>query len=258
MISEVAAIGCEVLESLGPGLVVHLSHAGVAHGLLALAEAGGVATPDLSEAVTAQGLSALASVAVPGVSALLNVALQPSANPALLANLSALASSLSPAIVDAASELSHIADALQGAGREVRIDLGMPADFEYYTGPVFTFRQGSREVGRGGRYELCGALGNHAAAGIGLDATAIAQLDNRSAGEALYVAVIPASPADYGRAMAVAKTLHRNDIPASLEEQRRGPLALRVHSETVELLVEGSTGQTGTLEELLPLLFRYK
>jgi histidyl-tRNA synthetase len=254
---EVAAIGCEVLESLGETVVVHLSHAGVTQGLLRLAEQHPGPNVEVSEAVTVRGLSALRDAAGPA-GALLSVALQPAADAELLANLKALAAPVAPGIADAASELSHIAEALMAAGRDVRIDLGMPADFEYYSGPVFAFRHAGREVGRGGRYRLHGALGSHSASGMGLDAAAIAELHDGTIDDAMYVAVIPASPADYGRAVGVARTLHRNDIPASLEEAATGPVSLRVEGEQVELWAEGKREQAGSLEELVPLLLRYK
>ncbi|MCA9824771.1 MAG: ATP phosphoribosyltransferase regulatory subunit [Dehalococcoidia bacterium] len=255
---EIAAIGCEVLESVGGGALVDLSHAGVTQGLLRLVEARGAGGPELAEAVTAQGMGALADAGVPEVTTLLNVALQPSADVALLTNLSALAAPTSPMVVEAAAELSQIALALQAAGRDVRIDLGMPADFEYYTGPVLSFQQRGREVGRGGRYRLCGALGSHSAAGMGLDTAAIAEHGDTSREEALYVAVIPDTPADYGRAMVVARTLHRNDIPASLEEQADGPVSLRVSGAEIALWAEGKREKSGQLEDLVPLLLRYK
>ena len=88
--------------------------------------------------------------------------------------------------------------------------------------------------------------------------TAVANATSQSNDGALYVAVAPASPGDYGRAISIARTLHRSDIPASLEERATGPVALLVRGEAVELWADGIQEKAGPLEEVVPLLLRYK
>lgn len=256
---EVAAIGCEVLESLGARPVVHLSHVGVARGVLdLLRQAGTEVTPDLSDEVTAQGLRALRPPGAGTVAGLLDAASEPSDNPAILANIGALAGDGSPDIARAVEEMGNITAALQQAGREVMIDLAMPADFEYYTGPVFEFRVDAQEVGRGGRYELCGTLGSHSAAGLGLDMASLAGPSGTGGDEVTFVAVVPASASDYGRAVGVARTLHRSDVPASLEQTDGPRVTVRVADQALELHAEGETHRVGSVDELVPLLLRYK
>jgi ATP phosphoribosyltransferase regulatory subunit HisZ len=152
-----------------------------------------------------------------------------------------------------------MANALREAGRPVVLHVGMSTDFGYYTGPVFEFRHGARVWGRGGRYALAPSLGGHSATGLGLDATALASAIQRDDEGPSIVAVVPAEPADLGRAIEVARTLHRNDIPAALQSAGGStPVAVLVAGGRLQARTPEGLVPLARLDDLLPLLLQFK
>jgi ATP phosphoribosyltransferase regulatory subunit HisZ len=142
----------------------------------------------------------------------------------------------------------------------VTLNVGLSPDFGYYTGPIFEFRREGHLWGRGGRYELAPSLGGHSATGLGLDATALAAAVRPDDSRSSVVAVIPARPADFGRAIEVARTLHRNDIPAALlaETAESSAVSVMVNGERLEARTPEGVVPIETLDRLLPLLFQFK
>jgi hypothetical protein len=107
---------------------------------------------------------------------------------------------------------------------------------------------------------LADSLGGHSATGLGLDATALASALHGDETQAIIVAVVPASAEDFGRAIEVARTLHRNDIPAALLAQptESSPLAVMVSGERLEARTPEGVVAIDSLERLLPLLIQFK
>jgi histidyl-tRNA synthetase len=259
---EVAAIGFEVLDAVAPGSACHLSHAGFAGGVIQLLEAAGVVVPpEIADLVTAGGLAALRDVSRPVAAAatIVDLAATPSDDVALLANIAAVAGESAPAIRAAAEDCTVMANALREAGRRVALHVGMSTDFGYYTGPVFEFRSGAHLWGRGGRYSLAPSLGGHSATGLGLDATALATAIQREDEGPAVVAVVPAQAADLGRAIEVARTLHRNDIPAALQSDGGStPVAVLVAGGLLQARTPEGAVPLASLDDLLPLLLQFK
>jgi histidyl-tRNA synthetase len=260
---EVAAIGFEVLDSVVPGSALYLSHAGFARGVVELLESAGISVPsEIGDAITAHGLQALADItkSVPAASTIVELAGRPSADVALLANIAAVAGDTSRRLTAAIEESATIAAALQASGRAVILDVGLSPDFGYYTGPIFEFRRDGRLWGRGGRYELAPSLGGHSATGLGLDATALASAVPADGTLSSIVAVVPARPNDFGRAIEVARTLHRNDIPAALlaAPAESSAMTVVVRDGVMEAHTPEGVVQIETLDRLLPLLFQFK
>jgi histidyl-tRNA synthetase len=155
-------------------------------------------------------------------------------------------------------ELQTVAAALAGAGRVVSIDLGIPSDFEYYTGVVCEFRSGAKVWGRGGRYSLAGPVGQETACGLGLEATALAGYLRRQDGVEGVVAVVPAEPAAMSRALEAARTLHRAGIAAALGEDNTATLSLRVGTETLSAHTPDGERSIEQLEDVVGILIQYK
>jgi histidyl-tRNA synthetase len=226
-----------------------------------LEAAGVVVPPETADLVTAGGLGALRQVARPvaAAAAIVDLATAPSDDVALLANMAAVAGVAAPAIRAAAEDCTVMANALREAGRPVLLHVGMSTDFGYYTGPVFEFRSGAHLWGRGGRYALAPSLGGHSATGLGLDATALASAIQRDNEAPSIVAVVPAEPADLGRAIEVARTLHRNDIPAALQSAGGGtPVAVLVAGGGLQARTPEGLIPLTSLDDLLPLLLQFK
>jgi histidyl-tRNA synthetase len=259
---EVAAIACETLDALDISPEVVLSHAGVARGVIAAINHGdSIVSRDALDAVVEQGLAALRPLVgeYPRVAAFLDVALRPARDLALLQNLVALSAEALPGAAFALNELAGVAGALAGSGRLIAIDLGMPSDFEYYTGTVYEFRSGSQAWGRGGRYSLGGPVGQETACGLGLEATELASHLKPAGAAESVVFVVPANDSAVSRAVEVARTLHRAGIAAVLE--RTAPpdsLSVRVGQNTLSAHTPEGERAIYRLEDVVGILIKYK
>ncbi|MBI5947649.1 MAG: ATP phosphoribosyltransferase regulatory subunit [Chloroflexi bacterium] len=251
---EVAAVAAETLDALGLKAQVRLSHVGIARAVADSVQASsrnGVAT---------HGLAALrGSIADPQVAAFLEVALQPAGGLALLDNLAALAHSSVPASLPAIAELAGVAKALAGSGRAVVIDLGMPRDFDYYTGVVFEFESHGESWGGGGRYSPGGPGTASTACGLGLEAGMLASHLAPTTRERMVVAVTPAAPDDMGRAIAVARALHRGGIAAALSgEPGSSKLGVTVSGSSLVARTPDGERAMSALDDVVGLLIQYK
>ncbi len=255
---ETALIACETLEALGMAPVVHLSHVGVAQALL---EAAGPADRDVHDAVVAQGLEALRPLVADNarLTAVLEAALQPAANEILIENVSALAEGLHPKLDEALQDLRSVAAGLRESGRSIVLELGMPSDFEYYTGVVFEFESEGSMWGRGGRYALPAPIRQDTACGLALEAGALAARLAEAGTEPVLVAVVPAAPADLSRAIAVARALHRSGVEAALEpDGATTAVKVRVSGDVLEAVSGGKTKQVSGIEDVVALVLQQK
>jgi histidyl-tRNA synthetase len=259
---EVAAVGCETLEALGLKPAVRLGHAGIA-GAVAAAVAHGSngAARGLVDRVTEYGLVALREAAAsnPQVSTFVDIALRESPDPALLSNLAALAGPALPGAVLALEEVGRVARALVESGRSIVIDLGRPLDFEYYTGVVFEFEASGTSWGSGGRYSPGGSDTPEAACGLGLDLGHLTAHVRPTTRRRITVAIIPVTPDDIARAMAVARALHRSGIPAALGGNvDAAELSVRVgDGKLVARTPQGET-ELAALDDVVGLLVQFK
>ncbi|MBE7519387.1 MAG: ATP phosphoribosyltransferase regulatory subunit [Thermoflexaceae bacterium] len=256
---EVAAIACETLDGLGLEPEVRVAHIGIARALIDALSTGESASAELSARVASQGLAALGPAAGMhnGASAFLDIALRPGGVP-LLDNMEALAAPL-PGAVAALRELRSIAAALSGAGRKVVIDLGLPHDFEYYTGVVFEFAGGGHSWGRGGRYRPAGPGTPESACGIGLDAAQLAAHLTSTTRPPMVVSIVPASESDLARAVSVARALHRSGIAAALSaEGEPAPMAVRVSADGLIARTPDGERRMAALDDVVGLLLQFK
>ncbi len=259
---EVAAVGCETLEALGLQPRIRLGHAGVSEAVAGALSASGIADirPALDR-IEREGLSALRGEARahPQLAAFVEVATGRSEDPALLANLAALAGPALEGVLPALAEVESLARALTGSGRRVVIDLGMPHDFAYYTGVVFEFEEDGAVWGRGGRYAPVGEGTPATACGMGLDlGTLLAHLRPTSRVRPA-VPVIPEGPGDVDRAMAVARALHRSGIPAAFARSADGSeLAVCVGGERLVARTPAGDQAMTALDDLVGLLVQQK
>ncbi len=257
---EVAAIACETLDGLGLQPEVRIAHIGIARAVIAALGANGVAAAELSAGVASQGLAALRDAAAGhgGLSAFIDVALHPG-GVALLDNLEALAASSLSDAVTAVRELRSIAAALAGAGRTVTIDLGLPRDFEYYTGVVFEFVSGGHSWGGGGRYRPAGPGTPESACGLGLDAALLAAHISATTRPPMVVSIVPATEADMARAVSVARALHRSGVAAALATGAEdAPLAVRVSAEGLAARTPNGERNMTALDDVVGLLLQFK
>ena len=258
---EVAAVGCETLESLGLKPVVRIGHVGVSRAAVHAMYSDDDERRALLEQVTTHGLSALAEDAgrAPGLSAFVAAALQPAHSPVLIQNLKSLAASVLPVAVGALEETAGVAQALTESGRAVVIDFAMPRDFEYYTGVVFEFHAEGGSWGRGGRYTPSGIEAPATACGVGLSLDRLARHVEPSTRRRTSVAVIPVRPADLSGAVAVARALHRSGIAAALADGNSAhALTVRVEGERLITQTPDGEQQMRTLDDLVGLLVQYK
>ena len=258
---EVAAVGCETLESLGLKPVVRIGHVGVSRAVVQAMSTSDDDRQTLLDRVTDDGLSALRDDAgrVPGLAAFVAAALQPAASPVLIENLKSLAAAVLPAAVGALEETAGVAGALTESGRAVVVDFAMPRDFEYYTGVVFEFDADGTAWGRGGRYTPAGIEAPATACGLGLSLDGLARQVQTSTRRRTSVAVIPEQPEDLSRAVAVARALHRGGIAAALANgEGDHALTVRVSGDRMTTHTPDGEHQMRALDDLVGLLVQYK
>jgi ATP phosphoribosyltransferase regulatory subunit len=259
---EVAAIACETLDALGLAPSVRLSHVGITRSIVDAIAPDQCVARDLLEQAGEQGLAAVrpAVNGHPQIGAFIEVALQPSEALPLLDNLRAIAAGCLPSAAPAIAELASIAGALRSAGRPVRVDLGMPRDFEYYTGVVFEFTSNGESWGGGGRYRPSGTNTPETACGLGLEAARLASHVFSSTRQPITVWIMPGSSSDLGRAVSVARALHRSGIAAALAEPRAVAAGIGVNVAGEQLVARLPDGEhsMSALDDLVGLLIQYK
>lgn len=258
---EVAAVACETLDALGLTARVRLSHVGITRavmeaatqpgtdGLAALNGAGELGLPALRAHLGEQ----------PQLAAFVDLAVQADSGRPLLAKLAALARASVPSALPAIAELDDCAAALTDSDREVVIDLAMPRDFDYYTGVVFEFESNGESWGGGGRYAPTGPGAAPTACGLGLEASRLAAHVATSDRERLVVGVAPASAADLGRALNVARALHRGGIAAALAVGGSGcKVEVSVSGDSLVARTPDGEQIMHRLDDVVGLLIRYK
>ncbi|MDZ7728471.1 MAG: ATP phosphoribosyltransferase regulatory subunit [Dehalococcoidia bacterium] len=177
----------------------------------------------------------------------------------MLDNLAALAGEELDGIEDTLDALRQVANALDASGQPIVLDLGMPTDFEYYTGVVFEFDADGQTWGRGGRYALPAPVEQRSACGLALDADALSRHVERPETSGVLVAVLPASAADAARSIDVARSLHRHGIPAALESAADGaPVTVRVSGDSLQATANGEQRTIKDFQELLSLALEQK
>jgi len=257
---EVAAVACESLDALGLAPEVRVSHIGVARALVAALGGDDQTERGLYDRVANEGLGALrqALASHARLAALVDVALRPG-SVALLDNLDALASGDLPAATSAIRELRSVASALAESGRTVVVDLGLPRDFEYYSGVVFEFTSGGQSWGGGGRYRPAGPGTPDTACGMGLEAKQLAEHISGTTGEPLVVAIIPAAPSALARSLAVARALHRGGVAAALGGPTDGPpLSVTVSRDQLIAHTPNGDRAMSALDDVVGLLLQFK
>ena len=257
---EVAAVACESLDALGLTPEVHLSHIEIGRMAIAALGHGDEEARSLRDRVASEGLASLrpSFATHPQLAGLIDVALQPG-NVALLDNLEALASACLPAAKGSIRELRTVASALAESGRTVVVDLGLPRDFEYYSGVVFEFTSDGQSWGGGGRYRPAGPGTPETACGLGLEAERLADHISGTTSEPTIVAVVPETPADLARALAAARALHRGGIAAALAGPVNGsPVAVTVAG--IHLIARTPDGERtmSALDDVVGLLLQFK
>jgi len=254
---EVAAIACETLEALELRPKVRLSHAAIAR---AVAEAACGGDQVMMDRVAQEGLSAIrdaGSKLEPQLRAFIDVAMQ-QGGVALLQNIAALAPAL-PGVAEAVAELESIAGALIGSGRDAVIDLAMPRDFDYYTGVVFDFHAEGESWGRGGRYSPNGPGTPDTACGLALDASRLAARSSGETRKPVIIGVVAATPVHLGKALSVARALHRSGVAAALADLASpSPVTVTVSGESLIARTPDGEQTMSSLDEVVGMLIRYK
>jgi ATP phosphoribosyltransferase regulatory subunit len=157
--SEVLALALQSLSALGMPFVLELSHMGFVTGLLDAIGVPGPVRPGLlallrdknaHELRTAAGKAGLKERDAEALCALLELHGRPDTVFAAARLLCRC-----PAQEQALRELEELTGALHGAGADIRLDLSLSGDMEYYNGLVFTgYLAGvPRAVLKGGRYD---------------------------------------------------------------------------------------------------------
>ena len=214
---EVAAVACETLEALGlkPR---YGSDTSAWPGDCGVAGSGRERRPARAARPGGRGRAgALPGTLAPAgspVGALIEVAMR-GAVPGLLENIAGLARAALPEALPALEEARVVAEALAATGGDSGGDLGMPRDFEYYTGVVFEFEAGGEGWGAAAATRPARARAS-TACGLGLDAGRLAGRVAKGTRRRLTVSIHPELPSDMGRAMAMARALHRSGIAAAL------------------------------------------
>ncbi len=192
------------------------------------------------------------------LAALVDVAIQPG-SPALLENLGALAASALPSASSAIDELREVAEALAGAGRAVVVDLGLPRDFQYYTGVAFEFTSAGQSWGSGGRYRPTSPGTPDTACGLGLEAARLASHIASTTREPAVVAIVPAGANDLAEALAVARALHRSGVAAALAPaDGAAPVSVTVSGRELTARTPGGDQVMSSLDDLIGLLVQFK
>ncbi|MFN0093439.1 MAG: ATP phosphoribosyltransferase regulatory subunit [Dehalococcoidia bacterium] len=254
---EVAAVACETLDALGISPVVRIGHAGISH---AVAKAAGPAAMAIVDGDGDTSLTHLRpAVTDPQLAALLELTAGREGDLAYLANVRALATMGLPSAQPALDEVESLATALQESGRRVVIDFDQPLDFAYYTGAVFELSSEGAVWGRGGRYSPGGESTPATACGLGLEISALSQFVSPGTRRRLSVAVVPETAAEMGRAMTVARALHRSGIAAALADTSGGHrLTVKVGPGTLVARTPDGERTMEALDDVVGLLVQYK
>jgi histidyl-tRNA synthetase len=250
---EVIAAGCEALEELGLQPSVRVGHVGIQKAVAGELGANGHGHSDA-------GLAGLrAAVDDARLGGFVDVALREAHGTELLGNLEALAAAGLPAALPALAEVRSLVEALTASGRDVVIDLGMPRDFEYYTGIVFEFETDGARWGTGGRYTPGGENTPATACGLAIEAGALARHLTPGTRRPLTVSVVPASPAHLAEAMKVARGLHPFGIAAALAAAADGePITVHVGDGPLRAVTPDGETPIDALDDLVGLCIRYK
>ena len=258
---EVADVAANTLDSLAVPVEMHLSHAGVAR---AAVEAAGLtdvlARRALLDEVAGNGLAAVrgAFAEQPQALAFVDTALAGSGELALVDNLTALARTGLPAAVAPLGELREVAAALSEGGRTIAIDLTLPLDFEYYSGVTWELRGDDKSWGRGGRYEPVGPGTPRTACGLALDLDGLAVHLRGTSPRRVVVPIIAEREADLAPALDLARSLHRQGIPAALGETHASPIRLSVGPNGITAAGPAISRERATLDEVVQLVLQHK
>lgn len=222
---ELLLLGVDVLRSLGlPAPAVVLSHAGLVGAVL---QRAGLTAEDQAasyDRLLDGDLSVIGEVEarLPELDAPLHLLFDMDGGAGYLENVRAALAPAIPELVGPLDELSLAARLLTLAGVDYRIRAVLARSFEYYSGTVFRFQAGGRDVGGGGRYDnLIGLVSGGAsvpASGFALNVAALAPLAPAPAAGAAPVAVRPkdGSAAALAGAFAAAAGLRDRGVPASI------------------------------------------
>ncbi len=259
---EVAAVSANTLDSLALPVEMRLSHAGVARAAI---EAAGLtdvlARRALLDEVAGNGLAAVrgAFAEQPQALAFVDTALAGSGELALVDNLIALARTGLAAAVAPLAELREVAAALSEGGRTIAIDLTLPLDFEYYSGVTWELGGGGgTSWGRGGRYEPVGPNTPPSACGLALDLDGLAAQLRRTSPRRAVVPIIAVREADLAPALDLARSLHRQGIPAALGETHASPIRLSVGPNGITAAGPDVSREGATLDEVVQLVLQHK
>ncbi len=261
---ELLLLGAEVLRALdlaAPAVV--LSHAGLVRAVLGRAGL----TPEEQAAsydrLLDGDLTVIGEVEsrLPELEAPLHLLFDMEGGAGYLENIRA---ALTPAIPELAAPLDDLSLAtrmLTLAGIDHRVRAVLARSFEYYSGPLFRFEVGGREVGGGGRYDnLVGLVSggdDTPASGFALSMGALASQLRVSAGPRPAVAVRPkdASAAALAGAFSAAAGLRERGIPASVASGApAGEDAVRPSDGGFTLVRRDGEQWFGSLDELAAAL----
>jgi len=225
-------VGLETLQRLGLSpLAVRLSHPGLVRTVLARAGFDVAQQLQLYDRILDGELAALREVEqrLPQAGASLDLLLGGEGeSSAYLANIRGAFQTAIPELAGPIEELMAVTAALEELGWRCRIAAALVRNFEYYTGPVFRFSVGGRDVGGGGRYdslvELVGGK-SVAASGFALDVNVlmellVGQLES-PARESITVLAAKASPQAMAAAFRAASALRERGWPVQVSAADR-------------------------------------
>lgn len=197
---ELVLIAGEVLRRLGVDATVKLSAPGILRAVLSRA---GYSLPEqlaLYDRILEGELSVLDEVAgrIPGAGAPVRSLLSMEGDGiAYLDNLLSALGSAVPEIERPVVELRAVSETLADVGRDHTIAPLLVRNFEYYTGPVFTFFVDGAKVGGGGRYDsLLALVGGSGvpASGLALEMEVLARVIGDGLQESRAVLIRPQGP----------------------------------------------------------------
>lgn len=237
---ELVLLATEVLKAVGlPQVEVLLSHADLVRAVMARAGYSEEEQGALYDRILDGDLAVAGELEarLPEVKAPLRLLFEvQGSGSGYLANLRGALLPAVPELAKPLDELTLIADVLAGAGRACRIQAALARSFEYYSGPVFSFRSGGQRIGGGGRYDRLIALVSGRdvpASGFALDVGPLSRLAAEPAAEgAAPLVLVRAGQETEGlvRAYAAARTLRQGGLRArvSLEPAEAGDWELSV------------------------------
>ena len=206
---ELALVGLETLSRLGLGSVqLCLSHPGILREILAKANFAQPERLRLYDRILDGDMTAFSEVQerLPQVAASFAILLaEEGEGLAYLSNLRAAFAGAIPELEGPLDELAMVAGVLSQMGCDCKIAVALVRNFEYYTGPVFTYSVGNDEVGGGGRYDsLLALVGGKPkpASGFALDGSLLAQMLMDDIVPVLRIMVRPAVSEAIGMAAA--------------------------------------------------------